>query len=647
MVDVSIGLDAWPHLALLESVLQRLHAPACAPALREELALCAASLVAALLDAHADTLRDIPVQQLLEALAQLIHALLRVDVTLAARAALGTALLRLLAVLHDDEELPESDTPEYTARREQLRALRRGATQEVARVGVRVLDVVAADARDAPSEWRAVACALLDALLGLDVSLTRALLPALDQRGTLHALLADLVQRSALLLRVSDSQQHGERELRVYEATLALLLRLALSDEGARLLLASHVLDALDACAFLAVHPDDAALALDDDDMGDYGARPGARGAIVSTPGAVGTVGAAVRPLSAEQQLRVRLSALLGPVLRLVAQLLATLRHHAEARALCLAWLTRRHELLATLLRDRRAHLSLAGLEQLTQLWQLLRLAAPELLPRYSTPLLQLLTRAALHSERWRTRLQPQTSEEEQLALTPHALSAEASAFTHAVTRATRRLVHVASDACVRLWLATERAPLFAPTLHAAATVVRGVATRSILGEYETLDARALKSPPLTALVLLVHAALDDLALLRSTQLKCAEELSSSSSSTVATVVAPLSTASAASEVSPLQLLAERRRALESLARDSMHDERLAHDVLEQSTALLEGHLTRLLSTTREGEALRKEAKDALSAPGGVLERLREMTRQDDRRDVLLVALTQRLASLA
>ncbi|KAJ1727547.1 hypothetical protein LPJ61_004513, partial [Coemansia biformis] len=151
---------------------------------------------------------------------------------------------------------------------DQRRRLEAGALDALtgAPLGERLLEAASADAADAPDAWRTVAFALLDAVAALHAADTRPsrVVQFLARRNYFAAYVGALVRREDQALQATlQADPASLNALYIYEAKMALFIRLAQRADGAERLIENGVLDVLTDCAFLDQRPGDHGAAAD------------------------------------------------------------------------------------------------------------------------------------------------------------------------------------------------------------------------------------------------------------------------------------------------------------------------------------------------------------------------------------------------
>ncbi|KAJ2707566.1 hypothetical protein H4R19_004891, partial [Coemansia spiralis] len=226
-------------------------------ALASTLTLCAERLGAEWARAGAAD-APLPTEPLLDAWRQLVSAAL----TPAAQASLqlrGNVYAAMLHFIGGARKLRAAD---------QRRRLEAGALDSLTStpLGERLLEAASADAADAPEAWRTVAFALLDAVAALYAADSRPsrVVQFLARRNYFAAYVGVLVRREDQALQATlQADPASLNALYIYEAKMALFIRLAQRADGAERLIENGVLDVLADCAFLDQRPGDRGMAAD------------------------------------------------------------------------------------------------------------------------------------------------------------------------------------------------------------------------------------------------------------------------------------------------------------------------------------------------------------------------------------------------
>ncbi|KNC53302.1 uncharacterized protein AMSG_08796 [Thecamonas trahens ATCC 50062] len=284
---------------------------------------------------------------------------------------------------------PESRAPaEALASRRS--AIASGNAKIVAAAGEALLDVLCRDASHGKQVWQALAFSALNVLVAAVGS--GSLLQYMKTHGYLRVFLDDLDKQDSLLSSVLTSSATGTgvelgsaaalRALHVYEAKMALLLRLAGTHNGARALIESGLVHSLISCHFV-----------------DYRPEP----SVLDT----------LAPVVVETY-----HSLLMPVLQLLTALLSSLGSAALDQVV--AFLSAHAQLVLLVLKDRAPTVrkeSLAEVRMMTALFYALarvnkakRLEAllPEFGWQFHGHLLALLAKYSV-AARWETKLHPST----------------------------------------------------------------------------------------------------------------------------------------------------------------------------------------------------------------------------------------------
>ncbi|KIY63736.1 hypothetical protein CYLTODRAFT_493667 [Cylindrobasidium torrendii FP15055 ss-10] len=282
---------------------------------------------------------------------------------------------------------------------------------------VPLLQTISRDAIDGSDVWKTVAYSVLTVLSDLDKD--RQVLSHLLRQGVLGSFVSSVREKDADLMGVLRPDPDDLNPLYIYEAKMALFVRLAADRKGAEALLDAGIFRVLGECDFIDARPEGDDTFMDQDDF---------------LPSAVQ-----------------RYHQLLLPTLELAAAIVATLRSkHASAASQALDFLEKHSSTLAILLKNGAEEVSLAVLEEI----HLIITLCSSVLP--SVPKMQLATPnssfGAINSAvmafstrmgmggRWSEVVRPLTEEECNDAGLDDGLRGNESRFRTKVKKTERRL---------------------------------------------------------------------------------------------------------------------------------------------------------------------------------------------------------------
>ncbi|KAJ2839820.1 hypothetical protein FBU31_000624 [Coemansia sp. 'formosensis'] len=199
----------------------------------------------------------LPVEPVLDAWRMLVSAAL----TPAAAASLqlrGNVYAAMLHVLGGMRKLGESAAAGGVAQRSRLVSGALDVLGDSAALGDRLLESASADAADASDAWKTVAFSLLEALaslFGVEARPNRVVV-FLARKNFFASFVGAIVHREDHAIQATlQADPASLNALYIYEAKMALFLRLAQRADGAERLLESGIIDVLADCAFLGLRP--------------------------------------------------------------------------------------------------------------------------------------------------------------------------------------------------------------------------------------------------------------------------------------------------------------------------------------------------------------------------------------------------------
>ncbi|KAH7108531.1 nucleoporin Nup186/Nup192/Nup205 [Auriculariales sp. MPI-PUGE-AT-0066] len=230
-------------------------------------------LLQAATGAHADDAMAagaLPIERLLALFRSLIECVLVSGAPGTVRGNTYSALVSYLQLVDSEKDLAarrqaETTTLDHTEGNGGRSELETGTLAIINAFVDRLVPTVCKDATDGAEVWKTVAFTLLDTLVRLSRTEKRhAVLQSLTKSGYLSNFVLDLKRGEEDLFRVVGTDPDDLNALYVYEAKMALLIRLAQTRQGADEVFKSKLFPTLSSCEFLDARPDADDAYLDD-----------------------------------------------------------------------------------------------------------------------------------------------------------------------------------------------------------------------------------------------------------------------------------------------------------------------------------------------------------------------------------------------